>query len=61
MNDNDKRAHDLAMLIVSELVSRDFESMKNSDSVGDEAREMLAMSVLEEYTFFFDAIKNSMK
>lgn len=35
MSDNEKRAHDLALIVVSESLSRDFEVMKNSDKDGD--------------------------
>lgn len=61
MSDNEKRAHDLALIVVSESLSRDFEVMKNSDKDGDESREVLAASVLDEYNFFFDAFKKSIK
>lgn len=61
MSDNEKRAHELAMLVVSELMSHDFNVMKNSDKDGDEVREVLAASVLDEYNFFFDAFKKSIK
>lgn len=61
MSDNEKRAHDLALIVVSESLSRDFEVMKNSDKDGDEVREVLAASVLDEYNFFFDAFKKSIK
>lgn len=61
MSDNEKRAHDLALIVVSESLSRDFEVMKNSDKDGDESREVLAASVLDEYNFFFDTFKKSIK
>lgn len=61
MSDNEKRAHDLAMLVVSETMARNFNVMKNSDKDGDEVREVLAASVLDEYNFFFDAFQKSMK
>lgn len=61
MVDNEKRAHDLAMLVVSETLSRDFDVMKNSDKDGDEVREVLAASILDEYNFFYDAFIKSMK
>ena len=61
MSDNEKRAHELALTVVSEILSRDYDVMKNSDDDGDEAREVLAASVLDEYNFFFDAFKKSMK
>jgi hypothetical protein len=61
MSDNEKRAHDLALTVVSEIITRDFEVMKNSDNDSDEAREVLAASVIDEYNFFFDAFKKSIK
>lgn len=61
MSDNEKRAHELALTVVSEILSRDYDVMKNSDDDGDEAREVLAASVLDEYNFFFDVFKKSMK
>lgn len=61
MSDNEKRAHDLALIVVSESLSRDFEVMKNSDKDGDESREILAASVLDEYNYFFDTFKKSIK
>lgn len=61
MSDIEKRAHDLTLAVVSELLSRDFDTMKNSDQDGNEVREVLATSVLDEYNFFFDAFKKSIK
>lgn len=61
MSDNEKRAHDLALIVVSEILTKDFMVMKNSDHDGDESREVLAESVLDEYNFFFDAFKKSIK
>lgn len=61
MSDNEKRAHELAMLVVSESISHDFNVMKNSDKDGNEVREVLAASVLDEYNFFFDTFKKSIK
>lgn len=61
MADIEKRAHDLTLAVVSELLSRDFDTMKNSDQDGNEVREVLAASVLDEYNFFFDAFKKSIK
>lgn len=61
MSDKAKRAHDLALLVTSEWLSRDFESAINSDNDGDEKREVLAASVLDEYEFFYDHFMTSMK
>lgn len=61
MDNIEKRSHDLALLVVSEILSRDFDCMSNSDNDGDEKREVLAASVLDEYNFFYDAFKKSMK
>lgn len=61
MSDKEKRAHDLALQVVSEILSHDYAVMKNSDNNGDAAREVLATSVLDEYNFFFDAFKKSIQ
>lgn len=61
MSDGEKRAHDLALLVVAEILRRDFKVMTNSDEDGDEAREVFAASVLGNYNFFFDAFNGSMK
>lgn len=61
MSDIEKRAHDLTLAVVAELLSRDFDTMKNSDQDGNEVREVFAASVLDEYNFFFDAFKKSIK
>lgn len=58
MSDNEKRAHDLALLVVSELLSRDFEIMSNGKN-SNQMREVLAASVLDEYNFFYDAFAES--
>lgn len=61
MSDKEKRAHELALQVVSEILSHDYNLMKNSDHTGDAAREVLAASVLDEYNYFFDAFKNSIQ
>lgn len=61
MSDIEKRAHDLTLTVVAELLSRDFYTMKNSDQDRNEIREVFAASVLDEYNFFFDAFKKSIK
>ncbi len=61
MSNDEKRAHDLALTVISEILSRDFEVMINSDNDANETREVLAASVLDEYNYFFDAFKKSIK
>lgn len=61
MADSEKRAHDLAMIVVSKIIDNDFDTMRNSGTDGDEAREVFAASVLDEYDFFFNAFKKSMQ
>ncbi len=61
MSDIEKRAHDLTLTVIAEIISRDFDIMKNSDHDENEAREVFAASVLDEYNFFFDAFKKSIK
>lgn len=60
MSDNEKRAHDLALLVVSETLSRDFETMSSGKNP-EQKREVLTASVLEEYNFFYDAFLKSIK
>ncbi len=60
MSDNEKRAHDLAMLVVAEILSRDFETMSNGKNP-KQKREVLASSVLDEYNFFYNAFMESIK
>lgn len=58
---NEERAHDLALAVVKEVLHRDFDVMKNSDHDGNEQREVLAASVLDEYNFYFNAFKKSIE
>ena len=60
MSDNEKRAHDLALIVVAESLSRDFETMSNGKDP-EQKREVLAASVLDEYNFFYDAFIKSIK
>ena len=57
----EERAHDLALAVVKEVLHRDFDSMKNSDHDGNEQREVLSASVLDEYNFYFNAFKKSIE
>lgn len=59
MTDKEKISHDLALLVVSEIISRDFSIMKNTKESGDMMRDALAASVLEEYNYFFDVFMKS--
>lgn len=61
MSDIEKRAHDLTLTVIAEIISRDFNIMKNSDQDENEVREVFAASVLDEYNFFFDVFKKSIK
>ncbi len=61
MSDTEKRAHDLTLTVIAEIISRDFNIMKNSDQDENEVREVFAASVLDEYNFFFDVFKKSIK
>lgn len=60
MSDNEKRAHDLALIVVSESLSRNFGTMSNGKNP-KQRREVLAASVLDEYNFFYDAFMESIK
>lgn len=61
MSDKEQRAHELALCVVSEVMSRDYETYTNSDNDGDELREVLAASVLEQYEFFYGTFLKTMK
>jgi len=60
MSDNEKRAHDLALIVVAESLSRDFKIMSDGKNP-KQKREVLAASVLYEYNFFYDAFMESIK
>ena len=61
LSDTEKRSHDLTLTVIAEIISRDFNIMKNSDQDENEVREVFAASVLDEYNFFFDVFKKSIK
>lgn len=61
MTDNEKRAHDLALQVTMEILSRDYDVMKNSDPDGNEPREVLASSIIDEYNSFYDIFVKSIK
>lgn len=60
MTDDAKRAHDLALVVVAETLSRDFETMSSGKNP-KQKREVLAASILDEYNFFYDAFMESIK
>ncbi|NBI72148.1 hypothetical protein D3Z50_13965 [Clostridiaceae bacterium] len=60
MTDDEKRAHDLALIVVAETLSRDFGTM-GSGKNPKQKREALAESVLDEYNFFYDTFIESIK
>lgn len=60
MTDDAKRAHDLALVVVAETLSRDFGTMSSGKNP-KQKREVLAASVLDEYNFFYGAFMESIK
>lgn len=62
MMDKEQRAHDLAMQVVSELLSRDFDTLNDGNEKDKgKSRINFALSVLDEYNYFYETFKNSMK